>query len=72
MGRFLKIAILHVKSHGRIIAMRGKEAIKEVDDIANTMDDLGLELRDVREFHLPYLRERRSIVVFGRRAGESS
>ena len=64
LGIFLAMGEPYLQDQGILIAMRGKETQRDLADNAHLLIRLRLQLADVFEFRLPYLNEKRSILVF--------
>ena len=68
LGKFLAIGEPYLKRDGILIAMRGREAKRELAENEDVLTHLRLRLFDTVEFYLPYLNEKRSLIVFSRRS----
>lgn len=66
LGKFLAIGEPYLKRDGLLMAMRGREAKKELADNEETLIHLRLAVVDIVEFCLPYLNEKRSLIIFSR------
>jgi len=72
LGRLLVIGEPYLKEGGLLIAMRGREAKRELTRNEETLPPLLLRVVDIVEFYLPYLNEKRSIIIFAKGSVESS
>ncbi|MDY7032205.1 MAG: 16S rRNA (guanine(527)-N(7))-methyltransferase RsmG [Thermodesulfobacteriota bacterium] len=66
LKNFLEVAEPYVKRRGRIIAMRGRDVREEILENKEKIENLKLQVDDVNEFYLPYVKEKRSIIVFSK------
>jgi len=64
LGGFLSIGEPYLRRGGLLIAMRGREVRQELAENDKVLVRLRLRVVDVVEFHLPYLYEKRSLVLF--------
>lgn len=72
LGKFLAIGEPYLKREGLLIAMRGRGVRRELACNAETSIRLRLRVNDVVEFYLPYLNEKRSLLIFTRHPVEPS
>ena len=66
LGKFLSIGEPYLKRDGLLIAMRGIEAKRELTDNEEILIHLRLAVVDIVELNLPYLNEKRSLIMFSR------
>lgn len=72
LGKFLAIGEPYLKKDGILIAMRGREAKRELAENEEVLTRLKLMLVDTDEFYLPYLNEKRSLIILARYSIEDS
>ncbi|MFA4911430.1 MAG: RsmG family class I SAM-dependent methyltransferase, partial [Desulfobacteria bacterium] len=72
LGKFLTIGEPYLKRDGILIAMRGRGAKRELAENEEVLTHLRLRLVDTVEFYLPYLNEKRSLIIFSRHPIEDS
>ena len=68
LKNFLEVAEPCMKRRGHIIAMRGRNVKEEIFDNKEKIKNLKLDVEDLNEFYLPYLKEKRSIIVFSKKS----
>lgn len=66
LGKFLAIGEPYLKRDGILIAMRGREAKRELAENEEALANLRLRLVNIVEFNLPYLNDKRSLIKLAR------
>jgi 16S rRNA (guanine527-N7)-methyltransferase len=64
---FVSIALPLVREKGKIIAMKGRGGREEADAAAASLRDMGVEVSEIIEFHLPVSGDARSLIIINRR-----
>ncbi len=64
LGRFLSTGKPYLKREGLLIAMRGRYGKRQLADDAEVLVRLRLRLVNAVEFSLPYLNDRRTLLIF--------
>ena len=72
LGKFLAIGEPYLKRDGILIAMRGRKAKRELSENEEVLTHQGLAVADIVEFYLPYLNEKRTLVILTRCSIEGS
>ncbi|MFH2012282.1 MAG: 16S rRNA (guanine(527)-N(7))-methyltransferase RsmG [Pseudomonadota bacterium] len=68
LGKFITTGDPYLKRDGVLIAMRGREAKKELAENKELLAHLKLELDKIVEFNLPYLNDKRSLIILTRQS----
>ena len=66
LGKFLAIGEPYLKRDGILIAMRGRESKRELAKNEEVLTRLRLRLVNIVEFNLPYLNDKRSLIILTR------
>jgi 16S rRNA (guanine527-N7)-methyltransferase len=72
LGKFLAIGEPYLKRDGLLIAMRGREAKRELSESEEALTRLRLRLVNIVEFNLSYLNKKRNLIIFSRYSAPDS
>jgi 16S rRNA (guanine527-N7)-methyltransferase len=64
---FVRIALPLIREQGKIIAMKGRGGREEAEAAGAALRDMGGEVREIIEFHLPVSGDARSLIIINRR-----
>ncbi len=65
--KFVQLSLPLLAPDGVVIAMKGREGRHEAKSSADKLASLGVEVTAIHEFHLPFVRDMRSLVIIRRR-----
>ena len=63
---FVRIALPLLKEQGKIIAMKGRGGREEAEAAGAALRIMGVEVREIHEFHLPVSGDARSLIIIDR------
>lgn len=67
---FVRMALPLLAPRGAIVAMKGQGGRGEADTSRLALENLGVEIRQMMEFPLPFSGDKRSLIVMGRKNAE--